>query len=312
MACRRKRAFQVTALLLLLLALAAHDELVRCLEDSVLKAAIAVNAGRPLPPTSDFGESHLLGHRVEGPLPWQGDPRVEALRQKYGASVLMAAFRTTLPDPILSEEYNIGLAADYLAGSVVGPGEVFSLNRRLGPRTTARGYREGPMYSGGNIVPATGGGVCKVATTLYNVVILSDLQVVERHPHGMQVPYVPPGQDATISYGSLDFRFRNLTLTPVIIWSDTVSTTLFMAIYGGVLPPEIAWLHQVLSRQPPREVLRHNGSLPRGAKRVVMKGYDGLAVRSWLAIEHRDGRFERRDLGVDWYRPLAQVSEVNP
>jgi hypothetical protein len=282
--------------------------------ERIVSKAIDIQTSGPPPehPSPDLCESHPFGYRARAPLPWWYELRLESLRQKHGANVLMAAFQTALPDPILAEEYNFSLAADYLAGAVVMPGEVFSLNKHLGPRTVAKGYKEEPMYSGGRVVPAIGGGVCKIATTLYSVIVLCNLQIVERHPHSMQVPYVSPGQDATICYGSLDFRFRNTTQGPIVVWSDTVGNTLFIAVYGPSAPPKVTWHHQILSRQELWEVTRVNSSLPKGSRSLVMQGYEGPAVRIWLDIEHTDGRAERRDLGVDRYQALPTVVEVNP
>lgn len=301
-----KTILALTAISLLLAVVARID---RGFPRARLSSYVLQMQGNPEP---ESPAPHPFGRPVQGPLPWEGDPRLEQLRAEHGAGVLVAAFQTTLPNPILGEEFNVGLAADRLAGTVVVPGEVFSLNRLLGPYTKVKGYQDGPMYVGGRIVPSEGGGICKIATTLYNVVTLSNLKVVERHPHSMMVPYVPPGQDATVAYGSFDFRFLNSTGGPIIIWSDTVDTTLFIAIYGQTPPPRVMWGHQTLRRWPPNEVRRTNPRLAPGTEMVVEPGYDGLVVRSWLMVEQPDGTTARHDLGVDTYRAMARIIEVGP
>lgn len=276
---------------------------------------LASSRWQPKPAPSPHG-SRERNHEGDGPasnsLPWAGRPEVEAALREHKTPVLMASYKTTLPDPILEEQYNIARAADSLAGAVVGPGEVFSLGRHLGPCTRARGYRMGPMYEGNRIVPVEGGGICKIASTLYNVVILANLAVVERHPHSMTVPYVPPGQDATISYGSLDFRFRNTTPGPLLIWADTRGNSLYIAIYGRTRPPKVTWHHETLSTRKAATQYRTNRSLPPGVEKVVSEGRDGVTVRSWLTVEMPDGTIQRKDLGTDSYASSPRIVERGP
>ncbi|MDW7651037.1 MAG: VanW family protein [Bacillota bacterium] len=101
---------------------------------------------------------------------------------------------------------NLYMAAKYMNGYVLGPGDVFSFNGVTGPRTIERGYSMAPVVGGRGI----GGGVCQVATTIYNVAMIADMEIVERHPHSIQVGYVPPGRDATVT-NYIDFKFRNST-----------------------------------------------------------------------------------------------------
>ena len=255
------------------------------------------------------GEDHPYGRVFRGVMPWEHDRRFQEACARNGVSIRMGAFQTTLPDPLPGEEYNVGLAADLLAGTSVAPGKVFMMNSMLGPYSAERGFRQGPAYIGAQVYKVTGGGVCKIASTLYNVVTLANLQVVERHSHSMQVPYVPPGQDATVSTGSKDFKFRNDTPGPILIWADTRENTLYMAIYGRVRPPKVTWQHQILSRQPFQTVVRPNRDLKLGEQKTVIPGADGLAVRSWLMIQQVNGTMVRRTLGVDYYKPLTQVVE---
>ena len=101
---------------------------------------------------------------------------------------------------------NLYVAAKYMNGFVLAPGDVFSFNKETGPRTFERGYSMAPVVGGTGI----GGGVCQVATTLYNTALEADLEIIERHPHSIQVGYVRPGRDATVT-DYIDFKFRNST-----------------------------------------------------------------------------------------------------
>ncbi|MCR3923256.1 MAG: VanW family protein, partial [Firmicutes bacterium] len=101
---------------------------------------------------------------------------------------------------------NLYMAAKYMDGTVLAPGDVFSFNNVTGPRTFDRGYSMAPVVGGMGI----GGGVCQVATTVYNVALLAEMEIVERHPHSIRVGYVAAGKDATVT-NYIDMKFRNST-----------------------------------------------------------------------------------------------------
>ena len=116
-----------------------------------------------------------------------------------------------------NRNHNLQLQCDTLNGFVLQPGETFSMNEVLGERTLERGYLPAPAYSGNRLVNSPGGGVCQGSTTLYNCVLLADLEVVFRACHGAKVTYVPLGLDAAINYLTTDFQFRNNWSFPVQI-----------------------------------------------------------------------------------------------
>lgn len=110
--------------------------------------------------------------------------------------------------------YNAGVAAGYVNGFVLGPQKIFSFNQVVGNRTEARGYITGHDAKNN---PSIGGGVCRTSTVLFQVAKKAGFDIIERHPHDPPVSYTAPGTDATVSWGSLDLKFRNNWTTPVII-----------------------------------------------------------------------------------------------
>lgn len=245
-------------------------------------------------------------------LPWEEnwDFRKKALESR--TPVLMAKYKATLRDPLPGEMYNVALAAKMLAGTVVQPGETFSQNQTVGPYSSGRGYRAGPTYQGTKVVVGTGGGVCKIASLLYNVTTLSNLPVIERHFHSMTVPYVPPGQDATVSYGVKDFKFYNNTKGPILIWSQAVGNTLYMAFYGPEKPPQVFWHHKYLKQLDYWTVYRQNPALEPGTQKVVHQGQKGYIVDSWVTILYSDGKTETKTKGKSYYSPFPEVIEKGP
>lgn len=247
-----------------------------------------------------------------GSLPWEQDPDFQAALREHGTPVLMAAYKAVLPVPVEAEGHNIKLAADQLAGTVVAPGETFSQNETLGPYTEEKGYRSGPTYAGNRHITTVGGGVCKIASMLYNVVTFGDLPVTRRDCHSMTVPYVPPGQDATVYYGARDFRFQNDTDGPVMIWSRRVDKILYMALYGQQKPPPVTWHHEIKKKINFTTEYRYNSALPPGTEKVTAPGQDGYIVRSWVTLEMPDGKVVTKKKYPSWYNASPRIIERGP
>jgi hypothetical protein len=248
----------------------------------------------------------------DGPLPWLENSSFQESVKKYQTPVLMAAYRASLPDPIMAEGYNIGLAAQQLAGTVVQTEEVFSQNHTLGPYIESKGYKAGPTYSGNQLITTVGGGVCKIASMLYNVVTFCDLKVISRSPHSMTVPYVPPGQDATVYYGCRDFSFFNDSGRPILIWAQKEGDTLYMAFYGQKRAPAVVWHHKIISHNKMWTERRYNSSLPPGQENIVNPGQNGLAVKSWVTIIGAGGEITEKSKGISYYKPSPRVIEYGP
>ncbi len=131
---------------------------------------------------------------------------------------------------------NIAVAASRINGRVVFPGQTFSYDKSLLPRTSANGYKLAGVFDNGQHAVGMGGGVCQVSSTLYNAVLNDNLTVVERHPHSLPVTYVPKGRDATVAEGTLDFRFRNDYPLPVCVLSWTEGKTISVKIVAVQVP----------------------------------------------------------------------------
>ena len=152
-----------------------------------------------------------------------------------------------------NRNHNLQLQCDTLNDFVLQPGETFSMNEVLGERTVERGYKPAPAYSGKRLVNSPGGGVCQGSTTLYNCVLLADLEVIFRACHGAKVGYVPLGLDAAINYLTTDFQFRNNFNCPIQIkaWMEdgymkmqilgTDEKDYYIKMETGSGEDEIAW-----------------------------------------------------------------------
>lgn len=131
--------------------------------------------------------------------------------------VLLASYTTYFKTTQAGRNTNIELSAKTLHNVIVGSGDIFSFNTMVGPRTKDRGYQPAPEIISGEVVMGIGGGICQTSSTLFNAVDQLPIDILERHHHSLNIGYVPEGRDATVSYGSLDFRFQNTSGVPFLI-----------------------------------------------------------------------------------------------
>lgn len=244
-------------------------------------------------------------------MPWRNDPDFLKAKEKYNTPLLIAGFCAVLNDPLPGEHHNVELASKKIKGYVIKPSKIFSLNSSIGPYTKLRGFKEGASYIGDNIIMTEGGGVCKVATTLYNLAVLSNLEIIERHNHSMPVNYVPYGQDATVSYGVKDLKFKNTTSGPILIWSEMIGNRLYMGFYGTEKALKVIWNHEISNIVKPSIKYIRNENLEPGQYNIIIKGMEGATVKSTVTVIFRDGHYIIKNMGVSHYKPLPTVIEIN-
>ncbi len=127
---------------------------------------------------------------------------------------------------------NLQLAASKINGTVLMPGETFSYNQVVGERTISAGYKEAPIYVSGEVVDGLGGGICQITSTLYNAVLYANLEIVERSNHQFVPSYVTASRDATVVYGSIDFKFKNSRDYPIKLVCSVSGGIAKFEIYG--------------------------------------------------------------------------------
>ncbi len=133
-----------------------------------------------------------------------------------GIKEKVSSFTTYYP-PATYRDVNIGRAAELIDGTVLKPGETFSLNDTVGERTVENGFTTGTIISNGIFKEDLGGGVSQMATTLFNAAFFAGLEDVEHKPHSVYIDRYPVGREATVAWGAVDLRFRNDTDHGVLI-----------------------------------------------------------------------------------------------
>ena len=145
---------------------------------------------------------------------------------------LLSSFSTKYSTSDRDRTTNLQLAANKINGTVVMPGDTFSYNTVVGERTIAAGYKEAPIYVSGEVVDGLGGGICQITSTLYNAVVYANLEIVERSNHQFVPSYVGASRDATVVYGSIDFKFKNNRDYPIKILCSVNNGIASFQIYG--------------------------------------------------------------------------------
>ena len=167
---------------------------------------------------------------------------VSAVPSAPAYSNIYATYSTSYSASNANRTTNLNIACKTITGTVVKPGETFSFNNKLGKRTSDKGYKPATIFTGGSgTAQELGGGICQVASTMFNTALLANVTIKERYPHSQKVSYVPLGRDAGIYYGSKDFRFTNNTKYNIKIksWISGGTLTVQFLTTEQVKPPTV-------------------------------------------------------------------------
>lgn len=249
-----------------------------------------------------------------GPLPLDkgAPPRVttEAL-ESLKITKLVGRFTTHHPccQPRVD---NIHRIADMLRGQVVKPGETFSVNALVGPRTAKNGFKPAPTIEEGEMVDSLGGGVSQFATTLFNALFLAGYDILERAPHTFWFARYPMGRDATLSWPKPDVAFRNDTEAGALIWTEYGDDHITVKIFGDTGGRKVRF--KVSPQQnlvkPPIEYIPDLTQPPEKDK-TMEAGQIGWTVFVTREIELGDGTKKEEKRKVV-YKPRTRRVIVHP
>jgi vancomycin resistance protein YoaR len=231
-----------------------------------------------------------------------------------GIRAKLVSFTTDMGVSSSNRIHNVHLMADYIDGTLIRPGQVFSFNEVVGPRTAERGFLEGQMIIGSLVLPSIGGGVCQTATTLFNDAFEIGLPILARTNHNLYLSHYPLGRDATVSWGGPDFQFKNDLKHGILIKTSYTDSTLTFTFYGT---------------SEHRRVVSHTGAqtnwtspgmnyavdpnAPRGSAKVVSgtgeKGFDVTVDRTVYASS---GAELRHDTFRSHYIPDSPTTVYGP
>lgn len=224
----------------------------------------------------------------------------------------LATYSTTYSTSNTSRSTNISLAAQSCNGVVLMPGEEFSYNNTVGQRTATRGYKEAGVYLNGEVTTGLGGGICQVSSTLYNAVLLANLEVTDRTNHTFEPSYVPAGQDATVSWGAPDFKFKNNRNYPIKLISITSGGKVSFNILG--LKTEDDYTVKIESKKigtiPFTTQYQKDSSLSIGKSITKQGGSNGCKTQTYKILYKNGQEISRTLINSDTYKPHNQVIAV--
>lgn len=222
--------------------------------------------------------------------------RLSTFTTKYDAS---NADRTT----------NLRIACQKINGKVILPGETFSYNKTLGKRTAEAGYRNGKIYENGQVVDGIGGGICQISSTLYNTVLMANLEIVERRNHQFVTSYLPAGRDATVVYGATDFKFKNTRKYPVRLQASISNGIATVSMYGIKEDEEytVSFSTKTISTIAPTTKYEEDSSLPSGTEKVKQAGSSGLVTETYITKKLGNKIVSTKLLSRDTYSAMQKI-----
>jgi vancomycin resistance protein YoaR len=211
---------------------------------------------------------------------------------------------------------NIHTIADAVDGAVIWPGEEWSLNVHVGPRTVAKGYVEAPMIADGEFVDSVGGGVSQFATTFYNAVFYGCYEDVEHQPHSLYFSKYPEVIEATMGYPNPDVKFRNNTEAPVIIRTAYTSSVITVLFYGNNGGKECSAEWGEHTNEEEYETVYVENEDPEitvnpDEEVRIQTGKDGFTTSVTRIITHPDGTVEREQTWTWRYRTQDEKIAVH-
>lgn len=208
---------------------------------------------------------------------------------------------------------NIKLSSKSISNKLILPGEEFSYNNATGQRTAQAGYKEANIIIGGELTPGLGGGVCQTSTTMYNALLISDITILERHPHSIPASYVPFGQDAAVSYGHLDLRFRNDFDFPIYTYSKIVGDRVYVCIYGDTKVKDytVKINPQIVESIQPNTQEIYDANLQPGEKVYIQKGRTGYKVKTYKSIIKNGIVIYKKEITYDHYKKKDHIYKIN-
>lgn len=225
---------------------------------------------------------------------------------------LLATFSTNYNAENTNRTTNLKLAVNKINGTVLLPNEEFSYNKVVGERTISAGYKMAATYSNGAVVDGLGGGICQISSTLYDAVVMANLNVTTRRNHQFVTSYVPAGKDATVVWGSQDFKFVNSRKNPIRITATVQGGVATVQIWGvkEEVEYDISIETKKIATIEPTTKYVQNSSLPAGQQKVVQAGSNGRKVEAYKVTKLNGKVISTTLLSRDTYNAMQRIVHV--
>lgn len=204
-------------------------------------------------------------------------------------NTILGSFSTEYASSAEGRAANLANGARLINNTVIYPGEVFSSYEYLTPFTEQNGYYVAGAYLDGKVIDSVGGGACQVTTTLYNAVLTSELEVVERQSHSMTISYVDLSRDAAIAGNYKDFKFKNNTEVPIVVEAFTVDRKITFNIWGNETRDtknrRVEYVTVVLAEiAPPADKITKDPTQPTTYRKVTQSAHVGYKTELYKVV----------------------------
>lgn len=226
---------------------------------------------------------------------------------------LLGGFHTSYSSSGAGRSKNVENGANKINGSVIYPGDSFSVYEAVSPFNPENGYELAGSYENGTTVDTYGGGICQVSTTLYNAVIRAELEVTERFNHSMIVGYVDPSADAAIAGTYKDLKFVNNTKAPIYIEGYTSGRSIYFNIFGEETRDanrEVSFVSETLSTTEPGTQYQAAPGSPIGSISQVQSSHTGYTAQLWKVVTVNGVEQSREIFNKSTYKASPRIVAV--
>ena len=244
------------------------------------------------------------------------DSQNEKLKQLARIKDLLGTYTTSYSSSGAARKNNVQRAASLVDGHVLFPGEQISVYNCIAPIEVSNGYEMAHAYVGTEVVDAAGGGVCQVATTLYNAAIRAEIEVVQRNCHSLRVSYVPISADAAIAGGVLDLKLRNNLDAPIYIEACYDGANLSFNVYGEEYRPsnrtiEFESIQTGVINPPDEPIYTEDKTLEPGTEQVTASAVTGYTGELWKYVYVDGVRTESIRMNSSKYQASPAKISIN-
>lgn len=226
---------------------------------------------------------------------------------------LLGSYKTDFSSSAAGRAKNVKNGAAKINGTILYPGDTFSVHDAVTPFNEENGYALAGSYENGTTVETYGGGICQVSTTLYNAVIRAELEITERHAHSMIVSYVQPSMDAAISGEYKDLKFKNSTEAPIYIEGYTQGGIVYFNVFGKETREagrSVEFVSETLSETDPGVQYVEETTLPIGTISTKQQAHIGKKATLWKIVTVNGKEISREQFNKSTYQASPKIVMV--
>lgn len=240
---------------------------------------------------------------------------VEIIKPKYTFEKLskinsiLGSYETEFNPKNYNRTSNIGLATSKIDNILIDTGEEFSFNELTGKRNKQDGFKEAPIIINGKMEKGVGGGICQVSSTIYNAALYSGVEIIQARNHSIPSAYIQKGRDATVSYGTVDLKFKNTYDHPILINNRIENNKIISTIYGNYsYKKNIEIITEQAGTIPNKIIVRENKNMYEGEKYIKEVGRKGYKVKTYRVYKDSKGSILDKELiNESYYPPMNKV-----